>query len=1013
MVKRKILNSDAESSDDQLDVSYQPKTRKTCSSAGQRSKKRTRHESDGANDASVAPQVNASHAKAMHVINAVDVPSIRTALVQWFHTAQDSRPMPWRNKQYDPKILNAEQRAQRAYEVATVIPYYNRWLEKFPTIRAKKAVDEYDGKLPDNAADMQANIPGIGRYSAGAICSIAYGESAPVLDGNVNRLLSRFLALHASPKAKATLNILWDAASAMVRNMGSTEYPGDVNQALIELGSTVCKVRDPSCTTCPIRSWCSAYAATQNTQPALVDIEDLCELCEPLTEGAAVTVYPMKADKKKAREELDIVNVVEWRSGSDRQFLLVRRPEGGLLAGLDEFPTSSNVPNSISRKQQFEISHKILSELLHPDVQLATQPSNANETMSIRITKVQPAGDIVHVFSHIKKTYRVQWVRIEGASEPPAPALALAAQTEPDKTTKNVKGKGKGKVKTANKEVETGLRARWVPLDAVAAKNLSTGSMKVAILNLSKFATDAEIHERHRSLSLLFHPDRHQNVDPDSQYLANQKFLDVQKAYEVLSDPFFRYACEPGLAVNWLEETRTRSSEELQRIFRQVEHDWLQRKVDSTISPKGRVVCTIDASSLSVPYQGFQDDGWRRRLQNRLEDVRVSSFTSRYALQKRITELFTVSLAARISRRRGNFIGTLRHQYSPRLAFEATSAFLYPYDTSLRCEYESDQNSLLVQTTIPQSELTFPPVFISVNRRLFRRPDSLEGRLDIDLGLYPQVAVNIISQPSSTLLNQQRDPYIASLPLTPAALSWSHGVILNSYDPRLVGEWALTLTELSVRCKLGLEWGFEGLAWFFSGSWKTDDFNLKAMVRLSQNGVVLKIDAIYLQQRLSFPILLTEHHDSFLALWGAAIPSFICISGYYFKARKLEPHSLMRRDAETVISFMQDRARDSFMAEAEKGGLAIIEATYGAIETADRDLGLVWDVTVPLQTLVRGSQLSVSGRHHKPSIQGFLDPAPFTLKSLRIRYLFHRTMHFVEVPDYLSVVLPLADHVVN
>lgn len=59
------------------------------------------------------------------------------------------------------------------------------------------------------------------------------------------------------------------------------------------------------------------------------DIEDLCKICEPLAEDPAVTAYPMKADKKKAREELDIVNVVEWRSGTDRQFLLVRRPEGG------------------------------------------------------------------------------------------------------------------------------------------------------------------------------------------------------------------------------------------------------------------------------------------------------------------------------------------------------------------------------------------------------------------------------------------------------------------------------------------------------------------------------------------------------------------------------------------------------------------------------------------------------------------------------------------------------------
>ena len=202
------------------------------------------------------------------------------------------------------------------------------------------------------------------------------------LDGNVNRLLSRVLALHANPKAKATLDILWAGASKMVDiNGGCTcvisdtedhissaaqssysagssvsglqtpQYPGDVNQALIELGSTVCKVREPDCGSCPIQPWCSAFtrsaaadghAVTYSVmgafnsvdipQPAVIDIEDTCRLCEPVASFEGVTSYPMKVDRKKAREELDIVNVLEWRSRidpRDRQFLLVRRPEGG------------------------------------------------------------------------------------------------------------------------------------------------------------------------------------------------------------------------------------------------------------------------------------------------------------------------------------------------------------------------------------------------------------------------------------------------------------------------------------------------------------------------------------------------------------------------------------------------------------------------------------------------------------------------------------------------------------
>lgn len=95
------------------------------------------------------------------------------------------------------------------------------------------------------------------------------------LDGNVHRLMSRLLALHAQPKAKATLDVLWAAATVMVQQTiveesgetptGPIEHPGDINQALIELGSTVCKVRDPGCETCPLNDWCAAYTSSEST----------------------------------------------------------------------------------------------------------------------------------------------------------------------------------------------------------------------------------------------------------------------------------------------------------------------------------------------------------------------------------------------------------------------------------------------------------------------------------------------------------------------------------------------------------------------------------------------------------------------------------------------------------------------------------------------------------------------------------------------------------------------------
>lgn len=170
-----------------------------------------------------------------------------------------------------------------------VIPYYLAWMKEFPTIHdlaksnievvnslwkglgyysraarllegARIVVSEHSGKLPEDAVLLQKSVPGIGRYSAGAICSIAYGKCVPVLDGNVHRLLSRVIALHAPPKSKAVLDLLWDAAEAIVKG---TKEPGAINQALIELGSTVCTPKDPKCGGCPIKADCRAFGLKQ------------------------------------------------------------------------------------------------------------------------------------------------------------------------------------------------------------------------------------------------------------------------------------------------------------------------------------------------------------------------------------------------------------------------------------------------------------------------------------------------------------------------------------------------------------------------------------------------------------------------------------------------------------------------------------------------------------------------------------------------------------------------------
>lgn len=516
------------------DASFGKKTKKRVKKQHMKKKGVVRPRSVDVDEVDTDIQIHVStHSKSTHIISSPG--PMRVALLRWYRTVHDTRRMPWR-KPYNPSS-SAEERAQRAYEVwvseimlqqtqvATVIPYYTRWMEKYPTIRhlasanidqvnalwkglgyysrasrllagAQKAIQKYGGRLPDNAKEMEANIPGIGRYSAGAICSIAYGEKVPVLDGNVHRLLSRVLALHASPKAKSTLDILWGAATVMVQfeeadTTSPPQYTGDINQALIELGSTVCKVRDPECGTCPIQNWCSAYQNSESKESAkednthMVDIEDICGLCEPLT-GNGVMSYPMKAERKKAREELDIVNVVEWRpiqNSDERWFLFRRRPSTGLLAGLYEFPTSPAVSKTISHDALKHIPYNLISQVVQDArvFPLSTHAQKSREDLEddcedlhLRISKIKFAGDVVHLFSHVKKTYRAQWVLLEGGSTPPTLKSNLKVEIPIKKS-----GKRKTSPAAGGPDTESPAHAMWVLLDDVADVNMGTGVAKV------------------------------------------------------------------------------------------------------------------------------------------------------------------------------------------------------------------------------------------------------------------------------------------------------------------------------------------------------------------------------------------------------------------------------------------------------------------------------------------------------------------------------------------------------
>ncbi|KAK6910252.1 A/G-specific adenine glycosylase [Kwoniella mangroviensis CBS 8507] len=428
---------------------------------------------------SAGPSVSRDHGSEYHSVD--EIVKSQKDLLDWFESCRETRGMPWR-KRYDSELI-MEEKGQRAYEiwvsevmlqqtqVATVIAYWKRWIEKWPTIAdlAKADVEEvnamwrglgyyrrarsllagaktvmskskYQGRLPDDPAVLEKEIDGVGRYTAGAICSMAYGVRTPIVDGNIHRLLSRLLAAHAPQTSPSTVKFLWTSAERLVNHLPEDKgIAGDWNQALMELGSQVCKPVSPDCGSCPLRKGCKAYS--ELSRPPPLPQEMICTLCASIPSSSdtdkisSVTIFPMRKEKKTSRSEEESVLVLEWRgeSDDDRKWLFVKRPEKGLLAGLFEPPTSP-VPTSSSPSKCLAASLNSLQDYLESSAEVGTH---------------RYVSSIPHIFSHINMTYHIHHSVITSPAPPPILASAPRSTVWLDK------------VEVDHANVGTGVKKVW------------------------------------------------------------------------------------------------------------------------------------------------------------------------------------------------------------------------------------------------------------------------------------------------------------------------------------------------------------------------------------------------------------------------------------------------------------------------------------------------------------------------------------------------------------------------
>ena len=281
-------------------------------------------------------------------ISGKDLDGFRRALLGWYE--QHRRDLPWRETR-DPYAIWLSEIMLQQTRVAAVIEHYRIFLERFPNVQALAAASEeavlaawsglgyyrrarmmhrcarqitaqHGGCFPHDSESLRA-LPGIGRYTAAAIGSIAFAEAVAVVDGNVERVLQRFTGINLSTPQ------VWQHAQALL----AETRPGDFNQAMMELGATVCLPREPRCLSCPVRKWCATQGTTQGEH--------------------------RRTRQTSRRSKKQIWCALEWRKGKagtdgngngkgSGQIRLVQRPRNAsLMPGMWELPQSAEPPRAM------------------------------------------------------------------------------------------------------------------------------------------------------------------------------------------------------------------------------------------------------------------------------------------------------------------------------------------------------------------------------------------------------------------------------------------------------------------------------------------------------------------------------------------------------------------------------------------------------------------------------------------------------------------------------------------
>lgn len=321
--------------------------------------------------------------------------AIGSRLLEWMTASR--RDLPWRRNRTPYSVWISEVMLQQT-QVATVIPYFERWMAEFPDIislaaapldrvlktweglgyyararnlhlAAKSIVERHNGQVPDQRSELLA-LPGIGRYTAGAILSIAYGHTEPVLDGNVRRVLCRAFDIAENPRTPATDSYLWGLSTGLVQTAPPGQA-GELNEALMELGALICTPTSPECLACPVRVHCLAFAR------------------------GTVAERPVRSMRPRLPHYDTVAAIVGNDSG---ELLIMRRPLTGLLGGLWGFPGGTVRPGE-------ELG--------------AALARTVSEQTGMSATPRQLIAQVKHAYTHFRISLHAFTTQVEGSEAKP------------------------------------------------------------------------------------------------------------------------------------------------------------------------------------------------------------------------------------------------------------------------------------------------------------------------------------------------------------------------------------------------------------------------------------------------------------------------------------------------------------------------------------------------------------------------------------------------------------------